>query len=124
MLFDCILWGASCGIIGAVYREILAYETGFTLWWKFGSRFENKWFFRPVWGCAHCFAGQLAAWTFFLLRILPAAIALAGQISRNAVKPWFCIVQAATGLFCLILTISAAILTAKVLSWYFQNKIK
>lgn len=59
------LLGIACGVIALVYRNVIAYEEPFSAWWRFGSRFENRWFFKPVWACAKCFAGQLALWIYF-----------------------------------------------------------
>lgn len=61
--------GIICGLIAAVYRGILAYEEPFSAWWRWGSRFEDRWFFKPVWGCEKCFAGQLALWIYLFSRI-------------------------------------------------------
>lgn len=57
--------GLMCGLIAAVYRGVLAYEQPFSLWWKLGNHLENTWIFKPVWGCAKCFAGQLGFWIYF-----------------------------------------------------------
>lgn len=53
-------------VIAFVYREILSREKILNWWFKFGLRFEKRFFYRPIWGCEKCFAGQLAFWTFFL----------------------------------------------------------
>lgn len=54
------------GIIGTIYTGVLPYEDFFSFWWKFGNRFEGKWFFRPFWVCAKCFSGQFAAWYYLI----------------------------------------------------------
>jgi len=61
--------GIMLGLIAAVYRGVLAYEEPFSLWWKFGGRFEDRWFFKPVWGCGKCFAGQIAFWIYLFLHL-------------------------------------------------------
>lgn len=53
-------------IIAFVYRVILSREKILNWWFKFGLRFENRFFYRPIWGCEKCFAGQLAFWIFAL----------------------------------------------------------
>lgn len=112
-LIEAALWGFSCGIAGSVYRS-LAYEPFFSSWWRFGARYEKKWFFAPVWGCAPCISGQFALWTFLILRNLPALI----KVIR--VKGWFYpyslqyFPEGLTGLFCLILAVAFAIGTAKI----------
>lgn len=74
-ILTALLWGASCGLIGAVYRSVLAYEEPFSAWWRFGARYEHRWFFRPVWACEKCFAGQLALWSYFI-HALKIAVAM------------------------------------------------
>lgn len=61
--------GIMLGLIAAVYRGVLAYEEPFSAWWRFGNRFEDRWFFKPVWACEKCFAGQLALWIYLLQRV-------------------------------------------------------
>ena len=60
------LWALIIAIVAYVYREILAYEDVLNWWFKFGLRFEGKWFYKPVWGCQLCFSGQVALWIYTL----------------------------------------------------------
>lgn len=30
----------------------------------FGAKFEKRFFYRPIWGCEKCLAGQIAFWTY------------------------------------------------------------
>lgn len=53
-------------IIAIVYRRILAYEPILNWWFKLGMKFSNYFFYKPIWGCEKCFAGQLALWTYLL----------------------------------------------------------
>jgi hypothetical protein len=123
LLIECILWGVSCGIIGAVYRQILAYEETFSFWWRYGARFEGRWFFKPVWGCAHCFAGQLAFWSWLAFgKIYPRLTQIAPPWAFYG-KPAFYTFGFLAVLFSLLLTISAAILASKILAWYLEKKI-
>ncbi len=69
---ECLFIALGCGIIGAVYRGILAYEPILNWWFKFGNRhFEKRWFYAPVWGCVKCITGQIALWSFTFLEIIP-----------------------------------------------------
>lgn len=61
-----IFWAAVIAVISYVYIEIIGHEPFFNWWWKFGLKFENKWFYKPIWGCQLCFAGQNALWIFIL----------------------------------------------------------
>jgi hypothetical protein len=121
---EALIWGLCCGIVATAYRAVLAYEDYFTKWWQFGARYEGRWFFKPVWSCSHCTGGQLALWTYFLLKILPAlvqAIRLNGWLYPYSIHYAR---QGAAGLFGLIIAISTAILAAKVLTWIIEEKIK
>lgn len=59
-----IIWAAIIAVVSYVYREILAYEPVLNWWFQFGLKFENKWFYKPIWGCQLCFSGQVALWIF------------------------------------------------------------
>lgn len=123
-IFNALGWGFCCGLVATVYRGVLAYEPYFTKWWAFGARFEGRWFFKPVWSCSHCTGGQLAAWSFLILRIVPPAINAMRQILSRPELWAHYTARGLTVLFCLIIAISAAIFTAKVLTWFLENKIK
>lgn len=60
------LWALIIAVVAYVYREILAYEDVLNWWFRFGLRFEKRWFYKPVWGCQLCFSGQLAFWIYIL----------------------------------------------------------
>lgn len=34
-----------------------------------GNAMKEKWFYRPIWGCEKCFAGQLTLWIYFFSHI-------------------------------------------------------
>lgn len=59
-----IIWAAIIAVVAYVYREVLAYEPVLNWWFKFGLKYENKWFNAPIWGCQLCFAGQNALWIY------------------------------------------------------------
>lgn len=59
-----IFWAAIIAVVSYVYREILAYEDVLNWWFRFGLKYETKWFYKPIWGCQLCFAGQNALWIF------------------------------------------------------------
>ena len=107
-LSTCVVLAICCGVIAAVYREILAYEPIASWWWAWGNKFEKRWFFAPVWGCVKCIAGQFGLWSFFFLVIIPA---INGNftvfLERKApVLEFFAL------FFGIVLTICGAILTA------------
>lgn len=68
---NCLFLALGCGVIGAIYRGLLAYEPVLNWWFRFGARFEKRWFYAPVWGCVKCITGQLALWWFTFLETIP-----------------------------------------------------
>ena len=60
-----IIWAFFIAIIAYVYREFLAHEEILNWWFKFGLKFEKRFFYKPIWGCQVCFAGQMALWIYF-----------------------------------------------------------
>ena len=60
-----IIWAFFIAIIAYVYREFLAHEEILNWWFKFGLKFEKRFFYKPIWGCQMCFAGQMALWIYF-----------------------------------------------------------
>ena len=54
------------GHLAVLYRRILAHEEILNWWFRFGSRFEGRWFWKPVWGCHLCISGQMALWTYVI----------------------------------------------------------
>lgn len=66
MLLALTPYAALIGLFAVIYRHILAYEDILNWWFRFGSRYERRWFWKPVWGCEICISGQLALWTYAL----------------------------------------------------------
>lgn len=66
MLLEMTSYAALIGLFAVVYRHILAYEEILNWWFRFGSRYEGRWFWKPIWGCELCIAGQIAFWTYTL----------------------------------------------------------
>lgn len=66
MLLTLTFYAALIGLFAVVYRHILAYEPVLNWWFVWGARFEDKWFYKPIWGCELCISGQLALWSYAL----------------------------------------------------------
>lgn len=64
---DMLQYSIVIAIIAVVYIQILSKE-GQILekWFEYGKRFEDRWFYNPVWGCHLCFSGQVALWIYLL----------------------------------------------------------
>ena len=60
------LWALIIAVISYVYKEIIGREAVLNWWFKFGLNFEKRFFYRPIWGCEKCFAGQTALWIYIL----------------------------------------------------------
>lgn len=102
---DCLFLALGCGVVGAIYRGLLAYEPVLNWWFKFGARYEKRWFYPPVWGCVKCITGQLALWWFLILETIPRLLE-----TKTLILEIFAL------LFGLLFTICSAILTAIVLA--------
>ena len=66
MNLDFLFFALMIGITGVIYRMILAYEPILNWWFMFGLRYEKRWFYKPVFGCEFCFAGQIAFWSYLI----------------------------------------------------------
>lgn len=64
--FEQITIALMIGHLAVLYRRILAHEEILNWWFRFGSRFEGKWFWKPIWGCHLCISGQIALWTYVI----------------------------------------------------------
>lgn len=115
LLFSLVV-GFCCGLIGSIYRNILAYEPILNWWFRFGDRyFCSTWLYKPIWVCSKCFAGQLAGWFWLLFSILPRITNHYRQIVANFSFMRKCIENGGAlilGWFCAICT---AILMAVIL---------
>jgi hypothetical protein len=68
---EILLLAICTGLVAAVYRGVLAYEPILNWWFKIGDRYEKKWFYKPIWGCIRCIAGQFGLWGFVFLEAIP-----------------------------------------------------
>ena len=59
-----ILYAVLIAVFCVTYRLILAYEPILNWWFMFGAKFEKRFFYKPIWGCEKCLAGQIAFWTY------------------------------------------------------------
>lgn len=59
-----ILLAALIGLFSVTYRDTISNEEILNWWFRFGSRFEGNWFWKPIWGCHLCISGQIALWIY------------------------------------------------------------
>ena len=114
--------GGASGLVAAVYRCILAYEPIMTWWWKFGNRYEGKWFFAPIWGCQKCIGGQMGLWFYMLICILPILGTHTGRLATFGGPVALCIQNGVLLFFGLLISICGAIYSAdKICSTTIKN---
>lgn len=78
-----ILYALLIAITAVIYRRFLAHEEIMSWWFRFGDRYFRKWFFyKAIWGCEYCFAGQLALWTYLLNALSRVILPEYREISR------------------------------------------
>ena len=63
-MINIIYYTTLIAIFSIVYKEILSHQNVLNWWFRFGIRYENRWFWKPIWGCSICFSGQIALWTY------------------------------------------------------------
>lgn len=65
--------GTLCAIVSVTMLVVLKNEPILNWWFRFGEtvgkyekdkREAERWFYKPIWGCEKCFAGQLAFWFY------------------------------------------------------------
>jgi hypothetical protein len=119
-----VLLGVACSIIGVTINVIMAKEAIANWWFRFGEKVgkdivqgqeQERWFYRPIWGCEKCFSGQLALWIYFF-----------SHIHGNSPvdwqdNGWFSL--PGYSIFSHILAVCTAIFTAVIFS-HIINKIK
>lgn len=50
-------------IVAYVYKTVLS-DGILNSWFMFGLKFENRFFYKPIWGCLVCISGQIALWSY------------------------------------------------------------
>lgn len=67
LFFETLAFAGVIALITIVIKEILYREPILHWFYRFGERYEGRWFFMPIWGCHKCMAGQLALWWYIAL---------------------------------------------------------
>lgn len=123
-LISAIIFGIACAIIAISIIDIMANEPIINWWFQIGQRVgiylergheRERWFYKPLWGCSKCFAGQLALWVFLIWHLRTGS-GQHGVIWPGAV--WL----DGYSLFCHLLAISSAITSAFILSTVIKQK--
>lgn len=120
-LLETLIFSFCVGVIAMVYYHVLAYSPLLNWWFRFGAKFENRWFHGPIWGCECCISGQLALWSYLGTVIIPACVQERGQGGAIETTAVYFTASPASVLFGLILAICGAITTAIVLRPLFHK---
>lgn len=116
MFIDCMLISLMSAFIGVTYVGILSKEEAFNFWWRFGARFEARWFYPPIWGCHLCFTGQFSLWCYLYCHLSLKIAPSASYIGIPALKMHFDNYTLVGHIFC----VSAAIFIVAI----FNNVLK
>lgn len=118
---ESFLFATAAGISAAVYIKILAYEPPLNWWFRIGQRYEDRWFYPPIWGCVKCIAGQIALWSYLLIEVIPSITVETGAFSPI----WYPSLADAGNpfafLFGLVFTICGAILVGMICARLITN---
>lgn len=59
---------AWCRILPADGHVLAPIQRAWRKWYRsrYGTELDEAWFWRPLWGCAGCCAGQLSFWTYLI----------------------------------------------------------
>lgn len=60
------LFGLFIAFFAVCYKLVIDTHPVLNWWFMFGMRFQKYWFYKPIWGCELCFAGQIALWVYLL----------------------------------------------------------
>lgn len=127
LFISCLCLGIAAAVISVTVIVIMPLEPILNWWFRIGEKYGKRtangyelerWFYRPIWGCEKCFAGQLGLWGYLLAHIR-AQGGQNGHISGiNVGWP----TMAGYSLFCHLLTVSAAIMAAVIISSFIKSK--
>lgn len=70
MLLSIFLFPLLIAVAAVIYKMFLPHQDILGWWFVYGARFERRWFYKPIWGCVYCVAGQLALWCYIITWIL------------------------------------------------------
>lgn len=116
-ILTAIVFGIACAIMSVAIITVMPNEPILNWWFRLGYRLGIKrvgneevarWFYKPIWGCEKCFAGQLALWGFAAWHLRAGA----GHTATFCHMPVYWAGFVNYSLFCHLTAICTAILTA------------
>jgi hypothetical protein len=127
-ILSAILLGLSAAIISVAMIVVMPHEMILNWWFVFGQavgmrkvngRQVERWFFRPVWGCEKCFAGQIVLWSYLITHTTIRR----GDPFGLCCGCWWIYPSNDYSLFCHILAICSGVIMAVILSKFIQSLI-
>lgn len=114
-----IIYAFCIAVVSIVYRFILS-EGILNKWFVFGLKYENRFFYNPIWGCVKCISGQIALW-LILLNVVFNEFAILSTFYKCTVYLYgLSSLNVAEAVF----FISFTILITEILYKFYINKIK
>lgn len=113
---ETLFFAICAGLCGSIYKGILSKEPVLNWWFVFGLKFEERWFYPPVWGCVRCISGQMALWSYLLFKLIPSILTQHAPGSQNSGAFLYWYPNGFFLLYGLIIAICGAIFTAMVFS--------
>lgn len=108
-------------IAAVIYRRFLSHEEVLSWWFQYGLKYEKRWFWKPVWGCEFCIAGQIALWTYVLNWVFGVVLRANATFSRLifALIPEYHFLDWSvfSGVFFVCLTLLLVFVINKLYSW-------
>jgi hypothetical protein len=110
------------GLTAVIWKEVLGYKLPFiNRFFQWGSRFENRWFYKPIWGCSQCFAGQFALWVYLFTHFKVVILSGFGPGWLPIGKVVICSTNLQYSITGHILAVSAAIYLATIFTNIFNR---
>lgn len=81
-MLELFIYSFLIAVVAFVYKDFLSQEPVLNWWFKIGDRYHKRWFYKPIWGCEFCIAGQFAFWTYLLNILFGVILKETAPISR------------------------------------------
>ena len=81
-MIELFFFSLKIAVVAVIYKTVLSQEPVLNWWFKIGDKYYKRWFYKPIWGCEFCIAGQLALWTYVLNVIFGVILTPSAPISR------------------------------------------
>lgn len=123
-IFLAMLIGLACAVIAVTMIVIMPNEPILNWWFRFGQKVGIKkvqgdeverWFYKPIWGCEKCFAGQLSMWWYLIWHFK-------AQRGQGCPIPGWRVGMYGYSVFCHLTAVCAGIMIAVLLSKHIIKK--